>query len=185
MAAPCGVLYHHGCQRVGLPFHTSLREQAGQAFPSMEYVPNYICEACTGRAVLGRELGENDEDVSILLLERMCMIDIANRWAKGTISRYTYAIRRIRKFEKQFNVSILRTTKLVAPPVSPAIPLQWAHQHYTLHTTKSGKNKGIGYPRTVPGSCAVQHPTLLTSTSKSPALAKFSKTTDAQSWLST
>ena len=142
MAAPCGVLYHHGCQRVGAPFHTRLREQAGQAFPSMEYVPNFMCEACTGRAVLGRELGENEEDVTILLLERMRMIDIANRWAKGTLTRYTYAIRRIRNFEKQFNVSILRTTKLVAPPVSPAIPLQWAHQHYTLHTTKSGKNKG-------------------------------------------
>ena len=78
MAAPCGVLYHHGCQRVGAPFHTRLREQAGQAYPSMEYVPNYICEACSGRAVLGRELGENEEDVSILLLERMRMIDIEN-----------------------------------------------------------------------------------------------------------
>ena len=108
----------------------------------MEYVPNYMCEACTSRAVLGRELGKSDEDVSLLLLERMRMIDIANRWAQGTISRYTYAIRRIRKFEKQFNVEILKTTKLLAPPVSPAIPLQWAHQHYTLHTTKSGKNKG-------------------------------------------
>ena len=87
----------------------------------MEYVPNYMCEACTGRAVLGRELGENEEDVSILLLVRMRMIDIANRWAKGTLTRYTYAIRRIRKFEKQFNASILRTTDIRPPLFLPLL----------------------------------------------------------------
>ena len=81
--------------------------------------------------------------MDILLLERMRMIYIANRWAPGTINHYTYAIRHIRRFEKQFNVEILKTTKLYAPPVSPAIPLQWAHQHYTLHTTTAEKkNKG-------------------------------------------
>ena len=110
MAVPCGVVYHHGCQRVGHPFHTRLREQAGQAFPSMEYVPNYMCEACTGRAVLGRELGESDEDVSILLLERMRMIDIANRWAQCTISHYTYVIRRIRSSRRMETSSSDRQT---------------------------------------------------------------------------
>ena len=59
MAVQCGVVYHHGCQKAGHPFHTRLRDQTGKAFPSMEYVPNYMCEACTSRAFLGRELGES------------------------------------------------------------------------------------------------------------------------------
>ena len=76
------------------------------------------------QAVLGCELGECLKNVALLILEHMSMIDIANRWAQDTISRYTYAICRIRRFEKQFNVEILETTKIIVPPVSPAIPLQ-------------------------------------------------------------
>ena len=138
---PCGSLYHHGCLRAGHPFQTRLRDRGGLTYPSVEYVPNFICEACTVRAVLGRELGTGSHDMGLLLLERMRMIDIANRWAKNTFARYTYAIRRIRKFEKRFGVTILRPTKLLAPPVTAAIPLQWAHQDYTLHKPKSGRNK--------------------------------------------
>ena len=138
-AMPCGSVYHHGCQRVGHPFHTRLRDQAGFTYPSIEAVPNYTCEACTTRAVLGRELDSGSHDLGLLLLERMRMIDIANRWAANTFARYKYAIRRIRRFEKKFGVAILIPTKLLAPAVTPAIPLQWAHQDYTLHAPKAGR----------------------------------------------
>jgi hypothetical protein len=66
------------------------------------------------------------------------MIDIANRWAANTFARYKYAIRRIRRFEKKFGVVILAPTKLLAPIVTPSIPLQWSHQDYTLHVPKAG-----------------------------------------------
>ena len=78
MVIPCGAMYHHGCQKFGNPFHTRLRDRAGKVSPSMDYVPNFMCEAFMTRAVLGRELGEVPEDVALLLLERMRMIDIAN-----------------------------------------------------------------------------------------------------------
>ena len=64
------------------------------------------------------------------------MIGIANRWAENTYARYKYAIRRICRFEKKFGVVILSPTNPLAPVVTPAIPLQWAHQDYTLHVPK-------------------------------------------------
>ena len=92
MATPCGSMYHHGFQRVGAPFHTLLCDQAGMVYPSLEYMTSFMCEACMTRAILGCELRKIPDDVGLLLLKRMRMIDIENRWAQGTISRYTYAI---------------------------------------------------------------------------------------------
>ena len=91
------------------------------------------------RAVLGRELGSGSHDLGLLLLEWMRMIDITNRWAANTYARYKYAIRRIRRFENKFGVVILAPTKLSAPAVTPAIPLQWAHHDYTIHVPKAGR----------------------------------------------
>ena len=91
------------------------------------------------RALLGRALGAGSHDLGLLLLERMRMVNIANRWAANTFARYKYAIRRIRRFEKKFGVVILAPTKLLAPTVTPVISLQWAHQDYTLHVPKAGR----------------------------------------------
>ena len=109
---PCGSVYHHGFQQVGYPFHTRLRDQAGLTYPSIEEVPNFICKACTVRAILGRELGAGQHDLGLLLLERMRMIHIANRWAARTFEPYKYAIHRIRRFAEKFGVIILAPTKL-------------------------------------------------------------------------
>ena len=71
-------------------------------------------------------------------MERMRMIDIANRWVASTFEHYKYATHQIYRFEKKFGVVILLPTKLSEPLVTPAIPLQWVHQDYTLHVPKAG-----------------------------------------------
>ena len=151
----------------------------------MEYVPNYMCEACTGRAVLGRELGESDEDVSILLLEHMRMMKLQTYGPKAlsaVIPMSSAASGNSR------NSSTSRSSR----PRNSWHPLCHQPSLYNRPISitpctppRAAKTRGTGYPRTAPGSCAAQHPTLLTSTSKSRSLAKSSKTTDAQSWLST
>jgi hypothetical protein len=41
----------------------------------------FICEACTVRAVLGRDLTWTSIDMQPLMLERMRLIDMAHTWA--------------------------------------------------------------------------------------------------------
>ena len=43
------------------------------------------------------------------------------------------------QIEKNFGVVILAPTKLLAPAVTPSIPLKWAHQDYTLQVPKAGR----------------------------------------------
>jgi hypothetical protein len=54
--SPCGVSYHASCFRVGPPFSTRLRRGGGLAFPKVQHWGTFICELCTVRAVIGREL---------------------------------------------------------------------------------------------------------------------------------
>lgn len=108
----------------------------GLNFPSHQ-VPNFICEACTVRAVLGRELHYGPADKALLALERMRMTDVVNRWAPDTRTNRAHLYSRLQRFERHFGVSILRPTPLEAPPATPAIPLMWAQQQYALENPRS------------------------------------------------
>lgn len=133
---PCGTGYHLGCITVGEPFRTRLAKDKGLSFPSIEIVPNFICEACTVRAVLGRELRNTPEDRALLMLERMRMIDQACAWDPKTLVGYQSHLRRIKRFETKYKVASLVPTILERPPTTPAIPLMWTQQQYALETPR-------------------------------------------------
>lgn len=135
---PCGTAYHPGCIVVGEPFRTRLAKEKGLSFPKVPIIPNFVCEACTVRAVLKRELMRSKEDQAlVLMLERMCMIDMACAWDPKTLTSYQAHLRRIRRFEVQYGVSALVPTPLTRPPVTPAIPLMWVQQQYSLETPRN------------------------------------------------
>ena len=149
---PCYTQYHLHCVRVGPPFTSRLAHSEGLFLPPMPEYPNYICEACTVRTALGRELRCVAPDMALLMLERMRMIDVVHAWAQGTHKQYQLRLRQLRRFEGHFGVIILKETPLSAPPSSTAISIMWAQQHYALQPTRG---RGRGAPTT-----AVQYSTV-------------------------
>jgi len=151
---PCGTTYHLGCIVAGDPFRTRLPKDKGLSFPKVSIMPNFICEACTVRAMLGRELVRDPKDTALLMLERMRMIDQACAWDPKTLSGYQSQLRRIRQFEADYGIVGLTTTKLGKPPTSPAISLMWIQQHYALQTPRkthatTGDRVSYGSARTI------------------------------------
>ena len=128
----CGTAYHVECLRVGLPFTTRLRQQQGLAFPSVDEWPNFVCEACTVRAVLQRELQDSGPDLALLMLERMRLIDMANHWSLGTHREYQPLLRQLRRFGTMFGVPLLDAAPLKAPPATEDIALMWAHEYSSV-----------------------------------------------------
>jgi len=133
---PCGTAYHFGCIAVGEPFRTRLAKEKGLSYPPVDIVPNFICEACTVRAVLGRELTKSSRDRVLLMLERMRIIDQACAWDPKTLAGYQSHLRRIRRFELDYGVTSLVPTTLIRPANTPAIPLMWTQQQYALETPR-------------------------------------------------
>jgi hypothetical protein len=136
-ARPCKSSYHPTCIRAGLPFTSRRRHSAGLVFPDIATWPTFVCEACTVRAVLDREL-TGAEDWKLLCFERMRLLDMAHSWAEGTHLLYQSKIRFLHRFELAFDVQVLRNAPLAAPPVSAEIPLMWAQLSYSL---QSGRRK--------------------------------------------
>jgi hypothetical protein len=147
---PCQVIYHTACIRVGEPFRTRRREGAGLVFPPVTDWPNFVCELCTVRACLDREL-HGRFDWHLLCYERMRMIDTANRWTLGTHKQYQGKMRIIRAFEGDYGVQIAKATPLLRPPSTTAIPMMWAELRYSLQSTNR-KLTGEEDPRIVFGS---------------------------------
>ena len=85
---PCQVRYHSNCVKIGHPFST---RHFGKGTKGLQYPPcatslPFICELCTTRTQLGRELDAlSAEDKLLLQLERMRMIDVAHAWAPNTL----------------------------------------------------------------------------------------------------
>lgn len=134
-ARPCLVQYHTTCVRVGPPFRTRLRDDRGLLLPKLPDFSGFICELCTVRAVLGRELRHEPHDYALLGLERMRLLDVMNSWAMGTHQQYQSKLRVIRGFEQTYGVPILRLTPVDRPPTSPAIPLGWCQEQYALRSS--------------------------------------------------
>jgi hypothetical protein len=133
---PCHTRYHLNCVRAGAPFTSRLANSEGLFLPPMVEFPNFICEACTVRTALARELLCIPTDVALLMLERMRLIDVVHAWSKGTHQQYQLRLQQLRRFEGSFGVHILCPTPLEAPPSSTAITIMWAQQHYALQPTR-------------------------------------------------
>jgi hypothetical protein len=126
-------VYHPQCFRAGPPFGTRLVNHEGLGFPpTISWWPHLICEACTVRAVLGRELTGSLRDQSLLMLERVRMLDMLHSVSKNTHKVYQAKVKVIRTFERDFGVPVLQSTPLQCPPHGPAIPTMWAQQRYSV-----------------------------------------------------
>jgi hypothetical protein len=75
-------------------------------FPDILVWPSFVCEACTVRSVLDRELVGAD-DWRLMCFERMRLLDMAHCWAEGTHKVYQSKIRFLRRFEATFGVKVL------------------------------------------------------------------------------
>jgi hypothetical protein len=112
--------------------------------PNMVVEPTFICELCQVRAILGRDLHLEARDIQLLGLKRMRMIDCRNSWQQGTLSKYGGHLRYLQAFECQYQCSILTSTQMAAPPVTPAIPLQWAQLGFSLRQNRAGERVKFG-----------------------------------------
>jgi hypothetical protein len=134
MSVPCQSRYHVSCFRLTKPFQSRLKDEGGLSLPAgiASVLPIFICECCTVRSVLGRELTWHPRDRALMLLERARILDMVHQWAPSTISQYKGKIRMVKEFELLFRCPVLRTPNLTAPPNVESIPLMWAQQRYSL-----------------------------------------------------
>jgi hypothetical protein len=135
--------YHPECIKVGKPFKTRLvRATLGLQYPpAMTHFP-FICEACTVRAVLGRDLTRTSGDIQLLMLERMRLIDMAHAWASLTLqgtARYLGRLSNFRQkygFGQKYGIDLLPKAPINQPPRSAVILLLWGVLEYTLQTSR-------------------------------------------------
>ena len=107
----------------------------------MQYPPcatnlPFICELCTVRTQLGRELDFHcSTDMTLLFLERMRMIDAAHAWAPRSLENACRTLRRIDHFFSTHQLPSLHVQmglpQLSHPPLDISIPLFWSMEHYT------------------------------------------------------
>lgn len=141
---PCHVSYHTQCFRVGRPFTSRLRRGEGLTFPKVKHWGTFICELCTVRAVLGREVSRQS-DIELLRLERMRVIDMANAWASGTHTQYQSKLSSIRSFELFHDFPILQRSSLSRPPDSIDIPLMWIQESYSLRPSSRADDSLVSF----------------------------------------
>ena len=145
---PCTVAYHSGCIKVGEPFNTRHygKGTRGIQYPPCATVLPFICELCTVRTYLQRELDPlNTKDTLLLMLERMRMIDSAHAWDYKTLQGYCNILKKIDRFFSDYSLpSIhdqLQLPRLRHPPVDLTIPLSWSMEHYTTFPSRHSEGK--------------------------------------------
>ena len=133
-------MYHPPCICVGPPFHS---RHFGEGTLGLQYPPRatnlpFICELCTVRTHLGRELDPLlSSDLTLLSLERMHMIDAAHAWAPRTLENACRTLRCANAFSTSHNLpSIhdqLQLPSLSHPPLDLTVPIFWSMEHHTPH----------------------------------------------------
>jgi hypothetical protein len=137
-ARACGVAYHGTCITAGPPFQTRLENCKGLSLPHWALRPHFVCELCTVRAELHRELERTDKDIHLLMFERMRMIDAMNWWQHRTLKQYGPHLKYLFQFDHYYSVQTLKPSPLRKPPSTPAIPIMWALLNYSLRNNKAG-----------------------------------------------
>lgn len=145
-ALPCGTAYHTACFRAGLPFTSRRRAGAGLTLPKLKYWPCFVCELCTVRAVLGRELG-HPGDRWLLQLERMRLLDSLHNWADGTTRQYQGKLRQLRLFQQAHpGLDVLSPGDFLAPARGPEIGLMWAELDASVRPLRTRGRSAKGTP---------------------------------------
>ena len=112
---------------MGTPFHS---RHFGSGTNGLQYPPcatalPFICELCTTRAHLKREVDALiPSDLTLLMLERMRMIDAAHHWAPRTLQNACTTLRRVNKFFALVRLPSIQTQ--LATPSLPHPPLDIA-----------------------------------------------------------
>lgn len=145
IARPCGTSYHTGCIVAGPPFTSRRVKEAGLSFPRVTTWPIFICEACTVRSVVQREL-HGLRDWQLMCLERMRILDIAHAWAQGTHAQYQSKFRVLQQFGQAFSLPFFGSAVLDLPPRHQEIALMWAHEFYSLVRSPSPRHHDLPVP---------------------------------------
>jgi hypothetical protein len=103
-----------------------------------------ICEACTVRSILGRELTWTSGDMQLLMLERMRLVNMAHAWALSTLQGTSRYLGRFSNFGKKYGIEFFPKAPITHPPRSAVIPLLWGVLGYTLQTSRK-MGEGIKY----------------------------------------
>jgi hypothetical protein len=87
-AHPCGVRYHARCIRVGVPFTSRLDKGEGLFYPWHAPMPHYVCEVCSVRSHLDREISRHRSDLALMMVERVRQVDYMGGWLLSTLKKY-------------------------------------------------------------------------------------------------
>jgi hypothetical protein len=155
-ALACGVAYHGNCVKAGPPFRTRLENNKGLVLPCVKR-PHFICEICTVRAELGRELHRTDKDIHLLMFERMRMIDSLNWWQLNTLKQFGPHLKYLDHFGSFYEVGALVPSPLKRPPTTPAIPIQWALLNYSLRDNREGDRIKYNTVRAIKSAASVYY----------------------------
>ena len=143
------MFYHKGCIQAGPPFRSRHRDPTqGLVYnPHLLAFP-FICELCTVRINVQRELRPLVGDMQLLQLERMRMIDQSNSWSQDTGRGVAGSMKYMSSFLRVHEITTtLRegTPELSHPPVGGAILMLWAMERFTLQPSTSKNHEFITY----------------------------------------
>ena len=135
-ARPCGTAYHVHCFRAGPPFTSRREREAGLYLPAIRFWPCFVCELCTVRSVLQRELG-HPGDLWLLQLERVRLLDSLHNWAESTTRTYQSKLKQLHLFERAHpGLQILTPSDFGHPSRGAEIGLMWAILHASVQPLK-------------------------------------------------
>jgi hypothetical protein len=118
----------------------------------------FICEAYTVRAALGWELTWTSGDMQLLMLERMCLIDMVHAWASSTLQGIARYLGRLINFGQKYGIKIFPKAPITQPPRSAVIPLLWGVLEYTLQTPqKTGEKIKYNTSRSLQSAASAYH----------------------------
>lgn len=121
-------------------------------------LPNFTCEACQVRQVLGRELARKCRDIHLLKSERVHILDTIHVWVESALSECWGQHKWMRCFKCLHKVSTLRPTPMKGPPFAPAIPLVWAQLDCSFWPGKEpGTTTSFGTCRKICSSVSFFH----------------------------
>lgn len=90
-----------------------------------------MCESCTVRAILGRELVQ-PRDAQLLALERMRLLDMTHSWARNTHTSYQGKLQILQSFAHQHDIPLLRPPSWEHPRHEDDIVVMWCQEFYSL-----------------------------------------------------
>ena len=116
----------------------------GTQYPPCATILPFICELCTTRTHLQREMDPNcTKDNLLLILERMRMIDTAHAWYPKTVRGMCNNLKTIDQFFHTYSLPSIHQQldlpKLKHPPLDISIPLFWSMEHYTTAPSKRSR----------------------------------------------